>query len=236
MTGAHSAAHTSIRRHLSAGLAVLLLVAGGVGSWAATTDISGAVIASGVLVVDTNVKKVQHPKGGVVGEILAHDGDAVKAGDVVVRLDDTITRSNLTIVTNSAYVASTLAMMPGNRVFMAGTQLRDHDGAAFDRTAFETIERMEVHTCILTASQVHPKRGFLVREQCEADIATAMSSISKQSIFAVDHTKFSALSAQNMVQITGLGKNLHLVSNMELSKEYLKLLGTFKSKDIDRRR
>jgi HlyD family secretion protein len=100
MTGVHSAAHSSIRRHLSAGLAVLLLVAGGVGSWAATTDISGAVIASGVVVVDTSVKKVQHPKGGVVGEILAHDGDAVKAGDVVVRLDDTITRSNLTIVTN----------------------------------------------------------------------------------------------------------------------------------------
>jgi len=145
-------------------------------------------------------------------------------------------KRNLTIVTNSAYVASTLAMMPGNRVFMAGTQLRDHDGAAFDRTAFETIERMEVHICILTASQVHPKRGFLVREQCEADIATAMSSISKQSIFAVDHTKFSAQSAQNMVQITGLGKNLHLVSNMELSKEYIKLLGTFKSKDIDRGR
>ena len=100
MTGSQSAARSSIRRHLSAGLAVLVLVAGGVGSWAATTDISGAVIASGVLVVDTNVKKVQHPTGGIVGEILARDGDAVKAGDVVVRLDDTITRSKLTIVIN----------------------------------------------------------------------------------------------------------------------------------------
>lgn len=137
-------------------------------------------------------------------------------------------KRNLTIITNSAYVASTLAMMPGNRIFMAGTQLRDHDGAAFDRAAFETIERMEVDICILTASQVHLKRGFLVREQCEADIAKAMSSISKQSIFAVDHTKFSTQAAHNMVQITGLSENLHLISDKELSYEYIDFLNAMK--------
>ena len=49
--------------------------------------------------VDTYVKKVQHPTGGIVGEILARDGDRVKAGDVVVRLDDTVTRANLAIIT-----------------------------------------------------------------------------------------------------------------------------------------
>ena len=56
------------------------------------------MIAPGVLVVDTYVKKVQHPEGGIVGEILARDGDRVKAGDVVVRLDATITRANLAII------------------------------------------------------------------------------------------------------------------------------------------
>ena len=65
----------SIRRHQVVGLIVVALLAGGVGSWAVTTDISGAVIAPGVLVVDTYVKKVQHPTGGIVGEILARDGD-----------------------------------------------------------------------------------------------------------------------------------------------------------------
>ena len=48
--------------------------------------------------VDTYVKKVQHPDGGIVGEILARDGDRVKAGDVVLRLDATITRANLAII------------------------------------------------------------------------------------------------------------------------------------------
>ena len=88
----------SIRRHQMAGLLVAGLVVGGVASWAAATDISGAVIAPGVLMVDSYVKKVQHPVGGIVGEILARNGDRVKAGDVVLRLDATITRANLAIV------------------------------------------------------------------------------------------------------------------------------------------
>ncbi|MBZ5718543.1 HlyD family secretion protein, partial [Haemophilus influenzae] len=60
---------------------------------------SGALIAPGSIVVDSNVKKVQHPTGGVVGEVRARDGDRVKAGDVVVRLDDTVTKASLAIVT-----------------------------------------------------------------------------------------------------------------------------------------
>ena len=88
----------SIRRNLWAGLAVAVLLVGSFAAWATTTEITGAVIAPGTLVVDTNLRKVQHPTGGVIGEILARDGDRVKAGDVLVRLDDTITRANLAIV------------------------------------------------------------------------------------------------------------------------------------------
>jgi HlyD family secretion protein len=88
----------SIRRHALTGIAAIAVLAGGLGSWAMTTELSGAVIASGVLVVDTNVKKVQHPTGGVVGELRVRNGDRVNAGDVVIRLDDTMTRANLAIV------------------------------------------------------------------------------------------------------------------------------------------
>ena len=64
--------------------------------WAgrAWTEISGAVIAPGKLVVDSNVKKVQHPTGGVVGDLRVKDGDRVKKGDVVVRLDETQARAS----------------------------------------------------------------------------------------------------------------------------------------------
>jgi len=80
-------------------VSVLLVV--GVGGWAASTEFSGAVIAQGQIVVDSNVKKVQHPTGGIVGELRVRDGNQVKAGDVVVRLDDTQTRANLAIVTKA---------------------------------------------------------------------------------------------------------------------------------------
>ena len=91
----------SIKRHLIVGLSVVILLAGGLGGWASTAQISGALIAPGSIVVESNVKKVQHPTGGVVGELRAHDGDVVKAGDVVVRLDDTVTKASLAIVTKN---------------------------------------------------------------------------------------------------------------------------------------
>ena len=56
------------------------------------------MIAQGSLVVDTSVKKVQHPTGGVVAELKVRDGHQVKAGDIVIKLDDTQTRANLAIV------------------------------------------------------------------------------------------------------------------------------------------
>jgi HlyD family secretion protein len=94
-------ARFSIRRHLIIGLSVVILLAGGLGGWAATAQISGALIAPGSIVVESSVKKVQHPTGGVVGELRAHDGDVVKAGDVLLRLDDTVTKASLAIVTKN---------------------------------------------------------------------------------------------------------------------------------------
>ena len=94
-----SESRQSIRRHMIAGLGIVIFLAFGVGGWAGTVKMSGAIIAPGQIVVDSNVKKVQHPTGGIVGQLLVHDGDRVKAGQVLVRLDDTVTRANLAIVT-----------------------------------------------------------------------------------------------------------------------------------------
>src|SRR6266436_7221059 len=93
-----TAVRRSIRRHAFAGLLVVAILAGGVGGWASTTELAGALIASGSIVVDSNVKKVQHLTGGVVGELRVRDGDRVRAGDIVVRLDETVAHANLAIV------------------------------------------------------------------------------------------------------------------------------------------
>ena len=91
----------SIRRHLSISLLGAGLLAGGFGGWAYTTEIAGAVVASGSLVVASSVKKVQHPTGGVVGELRVRDGDTVSRGDLLLKLDDTVTRASLAAVENS---------------------------------------------------------------------------------------------------------------------------------------
>ena len=87
-----------IRKLNLVGFALLALVFGGFGVWAATSQLAGAVIAPGLIVVESNVKKVQHPTGGIVGELLVREGDTVDAGQVVVRLDDTLTRATLGVV------------------------------------------------------------------------------------------------------------------------------------------
>jgi len=98
MTGELNGARRSIRAHMIAGFALTLALVGGFGGWASTAQISGALIAPGSVVVDSNVKKVQHPTGGVVGEVRVRDGDIVKAGDIVVRLDETVVKAGLAIV------------------------------------------------------------------------------------------------------------------------------------------
>ncbi|MCK1357819.1 HlyD family type I secretion periplasmic adaptor subunit [Bradyrhizobium sp. 199] len=99
----------SIKFHLILGLVIVLVLVVGLGGWASTVLISGALIAPGQIVVESNVKKVQHPTGGVVGEVRARDGDLVKAGDIVVRLDDTVTKANLAIVTKNLDAAQARA-------------------------------------------------------------------------------------------------------------------------------
>lgn len=85
----------AIRRHLLIAAFAALIVVGGIGGWAAIAEISGAVVTPATVVVQSNVKHVQHQEGGIIKEILVKDDDLVSAGDLLIRLDDTITRANL---------------------------------------------------------------------------------------------------------------------------------------------
>lgn len=90
----------SIRAHMLAAAAIVVLLVGGVGGWAVFTEISGAVIARGTVVVESTVKQVQHRDGGIVREILVQDGDEVAAGALLIRLDDTQERTKQSIILN----------------------------------------------------------------------------------------------------------------------------------------
>lgn len=134
---------------LALGLIALLFVT--FGGWAASMSISGAVIAPGQVVVESNIKKVQHPTGGVVGEIFVKSGEHVEQGDVVLRLDDTQTRASLGIVVGqmtelTARKARLAAERDGRSEisFPEGFQISSVDAAnvaAGERTLFEAKRR-----------------------------------------------------------------------------------------------
>ena len=98
VTGTERRMESGLRSRLVLAFGLIALMAISCGVWAATTPIGGAVIASGTVVVDSNIKKVQHPTGGVVALIPVQNGDRVRAGDTVLKLDDTQARANLGIV------------------------------------------------------------------------------------------------------------------------------------------
>ncbi|PVA06317.1 HlyD family type I secretion periplasmic adaptor subunit [Thalassorhabdomicrobium marinisediminis] len=88
----------SARKPLTVGLLALLVLVGGFGGWAVSAQISGAVIASGLIEVDQNRQVVQHLDGGIATEITVDEGDPVEVGDLLLRLDDQDLRANLSVV------------------------------------------------------------------------------------------------------------------------------------------
>ncbi|GLS44755.1 HlyD family type I secretion periplasmic adaptor subunit [Methylobacterium brachythecii] len=96
-----TSAHASLNRQIRAAMILGGVLVFGIGGWACFTSLAAAVIAPGQIVVQSEVKKVQHPVGGVVGALLVREGDRVKADQVLVKLDDTQIRANLDIIVKS---------------------------------------------------------------------------------------------------------------------------------------
>jgi membrane fusion protein, epimerase transport system len=78
-------------------LAIITVVIGGLGIWSSTVKIASGAVAEGSIVVESRRKTIQHLEGGIVSEVLVHDGDFVKADQILLRLSDA--RSKLTYAT-----------------------------------------------------------------------------------------------------------------------------------------
>lgn len=89
---------TTPRVPMIVGFSAVLLLIGGLGFWSASTEIAGAVVTSGAIEVESESQIVQHPDGGVVDQILVRNGDAVNAGEMLIRLDGTFLRSELAVI------------------------------------------------------------------------------------------------------------------------------------------
>ena len=95
-------------RPIVAGMVILLVAVVGFGIWAATAPLSSAVVAQGTIIFEGKRKSVQHLEGGIVGEILAKDGDRVQVGVVLVRLDPTRAQANFLIIESQLNAARAL--------------------------------------------------------------------------------------------------------------------------------
>ena len=134
------------RRGLLLGFLTLLVLGGGLFGWGTFATLSGAVIAAGQVEVETRDQVVEHLDGGSVGEILVRDGDRVEAGDVLIRLDDTLLRSEEAMLR----VGHAELMARRNRL---EAEFRDADAIAWDGALAEQAEHDAIVRDILDGQQ-----------------------------------------------------------------------------------
>jgi membrane fusion protein, type I secretion system len=122
-----------VRTHeiqLKAAARVLIISASIAGGWAMLVPLSGAVVLPGTLVVESSVKKIQHPTGGVVAAIPVEDGMHVNAGTLLLRLDDTQLKANQKLIADQldqvrVRIARLVAERDGTTVIHFPEQIAD---------------------------------------------------------------------------------------------------------------
>lgn len=136
-----------LRGTVFAGVSVIAVFFGGFGLWAATAPLNSAVVAGGSFVVASNRQAVQHREGGIVAEIRARDGDRVVAGDLLIRLDGTLPRTE--------FEAAMLAV-------------RDLEAQAARLRAHRNLDRTIEFPAWLVAASDDPRVGSLLQAQTNA--------------------------------------------------------------------
>lgn len=126
------------------GLATLVFGVGGFCLWAAVTPLSSAAIASGRVIVESNTKTVSHIEGGSLLELAVHEGQRVKAGDLLLRLDSTRSRASVLQLSQQLFVQQTrLARLIGERDEKAEFDAPAAASAAIDPTMAQQLVETE---------------------------------------------------------------------------------------------
>ena len=99
-------------------------------------------------------------------------------------------KHDLLVVTNSLPVAQALVGHNGNRVFMAGGELRSHDGGAFGPDARAFVRQFRVRHAILSVAGINAEAGFLLQDLPEAEFSRTIIACADEAIVAADASKF----------------------------------------------
>lgn len=180
------------RRQVATGIAALMVLVGGFGTWAATASISGAIIAPGRVAVEDNRQVVQHPDGGVVAAIAVREGDRVAAGQTLLTLDDRLLRTEARIVGDQlAEVSARAARLSAER-----------DGA--DAVAFDPAVLEAAAGDAAIAEAVEGQRTlFAARRASEAARTEALTRRKGQIAAQVRGTRAQAAALEEQLALIG---------------------------------
>ncbi len=141
--------------------------------------------------MENHADEKKHLAAQVAGMIENGDSVFMDVGSTTAYVAQALqNHQNLYVVTNSIAVAHILTSRNNNRVFMAGGELRAHDGGAFGHDALSFVRRFTVRYAILSMGAISAKGGFMVHDLEEADIACDIVERAQMSIAVVDSSKF----------------------------------------------
>jgi HlyD family secretion protein len=201
---------------------VLLLV--GAGAWSTQVRIAGAVVAQGRIEVDTTRQIIQHPKGGVVAQILVSNGDLVEAGDVVVRLDGHAHRTQLATIEGELFeVLAKEARLEAEIDDRRGLEVSGllAARARADQGTRDAIERQQrlldaSFATLRQKSRLVDKKIAQVRSQIAAVKAQLAAKDDQVALVDEDLAKAEVLAEQGLIKGSQLS---------ELRKEKARLVG-----------
>lgn len=201
----------STRGLTMAGMVVIAITVMGFGVWGNTAPIAGAVVASGVFVATGQNKTIQHLEGGMIRDIMVHEGDTVEAGQILVELDQTTAKAEM------------------QRLYLRNARLTAVDA----RLQAQVREELEIHfPSDLTAVSQDPQIRSIVSAQVLA--FTAQRNNTNSEIAGIEDS-IKALNeriAGSKIQLDGVQRQIALVQEDIKTKEQLLAAGLVRKPDV----
>ncbi len=159
-----------LRRPVAAGVIVVAGFFGLFGGWAAFAPLDSAAIAAGVVKVEGERKSIQHLEGGIVGELPVRDGDLVRTGDVLLRLDDTQSRARLELLKRRWATRMALAArLRGERDGLQAVEFPPESAAGLAPEDLRAIRRAQRNVFAARQRAIAGQTGILRQRQAQTN-------------------------------------------------------------------
>ena len=140
---------------------------------------------------------------------LVEDGDSLMLDTgttTSIFAQELLKKRNLTIVTNSADIARTLATVNGNKVYMAGGELNGDNGAAFGPSAIAFASGFRVRHAIVSIAALDAAYGPMDSRLAEAEFARMVLSRGENRIMLSDSSKFGRTALIKVCDYDGIDR------------------------------